>query len=74
MGYAHPSVRSSVHPSVSPSACHFLGTVSLVFSKFWHGARNLFDVVSDRTGFSRKKTFAPKIQKIDQKWAKNRVF
>ena len=24
---------------------HFLGIVSLVFSKFWHGARNVYEVV-----------------------------
>ena len=32
---------------------HFLGTVSLVFSEFWHGARNPY-ARADRAGFSRK--------------------
>ena len=64
---------SSRPPSVLPSR-HFLGIVSLVFSKFWHGARNPYEVVRDRAGFSRKIFFAPKIGKMDPKWAKNRVF
>ena len=43
----------SVLPSVLLSR-HFLGNVSLVFSKFWHGARNPCEVVSDRARSSRK--------------------
>ena len=27
---------------------------TLTFSKFWDGARNLYEVVCDRAGFSRK--------------------
>ena len=50
----------------------FLRMVSLVFSKFWHGARNPREVVHDRAGFSRKKSFCPKNWKMRQKWAKNR--
>ena len=46
---------------------HFRGIVSLVFSKFWHDARNQYEVVRDRAGFSRKKMFAPKIGKVGQK-------
>ena len=46
----------------------------LVFSEFWHGARNPYEVVRDRTGFSGKHFFAQKFGKMDQKWAKNRVF
>ena len=60
-----------------PSFClsgHFLGIVSLVCSKFWHDARNPYVVVRDRALFSRKNFFAPKIGKMGQKWAKNRVF
>ena len=53
---------------------HFLGIVSLVFSKFWYGARNPIEVVNDRVGFSRKKIFAPKIGKMDKKWSKSLVF
>ena len=55
------------------SGC-FLGIVSLVFSKFWHDARNSYEVVRDRAGFSGKYFFAPKIGKIDQKMGQNRVF
>ena len=32
----------------------FLGIVSLIFSKFWHGARVPCEVVRDRAGFSAK--------------------
>ena len=35
---------------------HFLGIVSLVFSNFLHGARNPYEVVCDRAGFSGKKS------------------
>ena len=67
----------SVHPSFRPSF-HLLGnfteTVSLIFSKFWHGARNSYEVVHDRAGFSGKKFFAYKSGKIGPKRAKNRVF
>ena len=55
------------------SGC-FLGIASLVFSKFWHGARNPYEVVCDIAGFSRKKKISPKIERMDQKWAKNMVF
>ena len=44
-----------------------LGTVLLVFSKFWHGARNLYEVVRDRAGFSRKCFL---LQKLGE-WIKN---
>ena len=53
----------SVHPSVLPSG-HFLGIVSLIFSKFGHSARNPYKVVCDRTRFSVKNVFAPKIGKM----------
>ena len=52
-----------VCPSFRPSFClcgRFLGIASLVFSKFWHGARNPYEVVRDRGRFSGK-TFFPKI-------------
>ena len=39
--------------SIRLSAC-FLGIVSLVFSKFLHGARNVSKVARDRAGFSGK--------------------
>ena len=63
--YELGSVRPPVLPFIRLSG-HFLGIVSLVFSKFWHGARNLYDL-RDRPGFSRKIRFAPKIGNTDQK-------
>ena len=33
----------------------------------------LYEVVGDRAEFYEKKFFAPKIGKMDQKWAKNRL-
>ena len=47
--------------SVHPSFClyrHFLGNVSLVFSRFWHGARNPYEVVCQSQIFW-KKFFCP---------------
>ena len=43
----------------------FLGMVSLVFSKFWHGARNPSEVVRCNAGFFKKKK-NPK--KTKQNW------
>ena len=59
IGSAHLSFCPSVHLSG-----RFLWIVSLTFSKFWHGARNPYEVVLDRAGFSRKIYFLPK---MDQK-------
>ena len=61
-----------VCPSALPSfrLLRFLGIVSLVFSKFWYGARNPYEVVRDRARFFGKKLFAPKIGKMDQEWVK----
>ena len=42
----------------------FYGIVSLAFSEFWHGARNTYEVVRDRT----KKFFLP--QNLG-KWTRN---
>ena len=61
-----PFVLPSFRPSFRLSG-RFLRIASLVFSKFWHGARNPYEVVRNRARFSRKKIFA---QKIDQ-WTKN---
>ena len=55
-------------PSVLSSFClpgRFLRIVFLVFSKFWHGASNLYEVVRDRAGFSGKKISASKTGKMD---------
>ena len=40
-----------------------------VVSKFWHGARNPYEVVPDFP----ENYFAQKIGKMDQKWVKNMV-
>ena len=58
-------------PSCRPS---FLGICSLVFSETQHGVRGPCGVVRDRAGILGKNIFAPKMRKIGQKWAKNRVF
>ena len=58
-------VCPSFHPSFHLSGC-FLGIVSLVFSKFWHDARNPYEVVCDSQIF-QKKHFAQKIGKMGQK-------
>ena len=71
------SIRPSVCPSILLSfhlSGRFLGIVSLVFSKFQHGARNPYEIVHDRTGFSGTNFFAPKIGKMHQKCTKNRGF
>ena len=46
---------------------HFHGVVSSVFSKFSQGARNAYEVLHDRAGFSGKIYFAPKIGKMERK-------
>ena len=56
---------SSFHSSFCLSG-HFLGIVSFVFSKFWHDARNPYEVVCDSQIF-QKKHFAQKIGKMGQK-------
>ena len=66
-----PSVLLFILLSVFPSGC-FLGIISLDISKFWHGARNPYEVVCDTARISRKFFFAPNIRKMGQKWA--RVF
>ena len=48
----------------------FPGIISLVFSEFWLVARNPYELVHDRVGFSSKKN-SLKIGKMYQKWAKN---
>ena len=58
------SILLSICPSVLPSICLSgcsLGIRSLVFSKFWLGARNTYEVVRDRTGIVGKNVFAPKM-------------
>ena len=48
------------------SGC-FLGIISSAFSKFWHNARNPYEVVCNRARFSWKKILTPKLGK----WTKN---
>ena len=54
----------------------FVGIVSLVFSKFWHGARNPSEVERGSAVFFKKKKKKKKKKrgKIDQKWTEDRVF
>ena len=47
---------------------------ALTFSKFWHGARNLYEVVRDRAGFSRKIFFCPKNWEIQPKMGQKQAF
>ena len=68
-------VRPSVLPPV-PLSRQFLGIVSLAFSKFLHDATNPYEIVRDsRTVW--KNFLAQKFGKMDQmdqKWARNKVF
>ena len=64
--YEVRSVRLSALPSFRLSG-HFPRIVSLVFPKFWHGARYSYEVVRDRAGFSRKLFLPHKLGK----WTKN---
>lgn len=52
----------SVLPSVLLSL-HFLGIVSIVFSEFWQGARNPYEVVYDRARFFIKTLLPQKLGK-----------
>ena len=61
----------SVDPSLLLSR-HFLGTVSIVFSEIWHGARYSFEVVCDRAFW--EKFFWPKIGKKSPKMGQNQGF
>ena len=74
--FGPPAVAGRVYKigSVRPSAFlsfrlsgHFLWIVSLTFCKFWHGARNSYEVVRDRAWFSRKIFFVPKMGELGQK-------
>ena len=63
-------------PSVRPSIClgNFLGIAALVFSKFWHDARNPYEVVHDRAEFSRKKIFLSEIGIMGKNGPKTEFF
>ena len=73
IGSVRPYVLTSVLTFVLLSR-HFLGIVSLDFPKIWHGARNSYEAVRDRAGFSEKICFCPKIWKKDPKWARRAFF
>ena len=62
----------SVIPSGLLSGCH-LGILSLVFSEFWHNARNPYEVVRDSRIFWGK-IVCPKIWENRQKLAQKTVF
>ena len=71
-----PYKIGSVHPSILLSAllgC-FLGTVSLVFLDFGMMLETHIKLCMTEPEFAEKKCFAPKIGKMVQKWAQNRVF
>ena len=51
-----------------------LNCIAVTFSKFWHGARDPYEVVRGRVEFFRKIFFAPKIGKIHPKRAKTGFF
>ena len=53
----------SVRLSVLPYVRAFSSIVTLVFSKFRHGGRNLYEVVLNRAGFSGKKKLPTKLGK-----------
>ena len=70
------SVRTSIFLSILQSVLlsgYLLGIVSLVFSKFWPGARNSWSCAWHSWIF-QKENVCPKIGKMDQKWNKNVVF
>ena len=81
LGFSYPwqqpewsSKIGSVYPySAYPSICPGVEIALLVLSKFWHGARNLYEVVRD-SRILWKNIFVPKIGKMDQKWPKNGFF
>ena len=53
---------------------HFLGIVSLVFSKYWHGARNPYEIVCYSRIFWKRFLLPQKLGKWTKKWTKNRFF
>ena len=56
----------SFRPSVLSLSRHFLKIVSLVFSKFWHGARNPYEAVCD-SQISWKNFFCSQYLENEQK-------
>ena len=68
-----PTLRSSFCPFVLLSR-HFLEIVSLVFSKFKHGARNLYEVVCNRARFCQENFFCPQNWENGPKMVQNQGF
>ena len=64
MGFVHSFVHLSVCSSVCPDI--FLELYHCFFSKFWHGARNPYEVVCGRARFSGN-VFSPNVGKRGQK-------
>ena len=69
------SILPSFHPYFHPSFClcwHFLGIISLS-SKFWHGARSLYNIRHGRGRFSGN-FFCPRNWEKDQKIGQKQGF
>ena len=64
--------KSYIRPSLLLSDWSFLGVVSWFFSKFWHDARNQFEVVTAE--FSGEIFFAPNVGKMAKNGSKTGFF
>ena len=71
--YFCPLFRPSFRPSFPLSRC-FLRIASLIFSKFWHGARIPCEVVRDSWIFWEKFFLPPKLEKWGQNESKTGFF
>ena len=68
-----PVTRRILWNKVCQSVClsgHFLGIISLVFSKFWYGARNPYEVVCDSRVFQKIYFLHPKLWKCTENGSK----
>ena len=72
--YKIRSIRPSLRPFVLPPDGRFLGTVSIVSSKFWHGARKPYKVVREIAGFSEKNCLPQKLGKWTKTGTKTGFF
>ena len=70
---AQQVLQKKICPSFPLSGC-FLGTGSLIFSKFWHGLETQMNLCMTKPDFFRKYSFASNTAKMGQYWAKNSVF
>ena len=69
IGSGHPFISHSVLPFG-----HFLGIVSVAFSKFCYVSRNPYEIVHGRAGFCEKIFFCPKNWENGPKMYQNRFF